>query len=50
VLGTGKRLFAAGAQPAAMKLLQTRTTSSGTIIASYARAGKPAVGSFMHEP
>jgi dihydrofolate reductase len=47
VLGVGKRLFGAGAVPAAMKLLQSRTTSSGTIIASYARAGKPTVGSFM---
>ncbi|HEY3254350.1 MAG TPA: dihydrofolate reductase family protein [Polyangiaceae bacterium] len=50
VLGTGKRLFAAGAVPAAMKLLETRTTSTGTIIASYARAGKPTVGSFMLDP
>jgi dihydrofolate reductase len=50
VLGTGKRLFAAGAVPAAMKLLQTHSTKSGTIIASYARAGKPKLGSFMLDP
>jgi len=47
VLGAGKRLFGSGAVPAAKKLLQTRTTSTGAIIASYARAGKPTVGSFM---
>jgi len=50
VLGTGKRLFAAGALPARLKLLGTRTTESGTIIASYARAGKPKLGSFMLDP
>jgi len=50
VLGSGKRLFGSGAVPAAMKLLQTRSTSKGTIIASYARAGKPTVGSFMLDP
>jgi len=50
VLGSGKRLFAAGAVPAKMKLLHTCTTSAGTIIASYARAGKPTQGSFMLDP
>lgn len=50
VLGTGKRLFAAGAVPSAMKLLRTRATPSGTIIASYARDGKPKTGSFMLDP
>lgn len=50
VLGTGKRLFAGGARPSAMKLLQTQATRSGTIIASYARDGKPNVGSFMLDP
>ena len=50
VLGTGKRLFASGTVPAAMKLLETRTTKSGVIIASYARTGKPTVGSFMLDP
>ncbi|MEI9936085.1 MAG: dihydrofolate reductase family protein [Pseudomonadota bacterium] len=50
VLGTGKRLFAVGTVPAKMKLLQTRATSTGTIIASYARTGKPTMGSFMLDP
>ena len=50
VLGTGKRLFAGGAIPAALKLLHTRATSTGTIIASYARVGKPTTGSFMLDP
>jgi dihydrofolate reductase len=47
VLGTGKRLFGSGAVPVALKLVQTRATKSGTIIASYANDGKPKVGSFM---
>jgi len=50
VLGSGKRLFASGAVPAKMRLLQTRSTSNGIIIASYARAGKPEHGSFMLDP
>lgn len=50
VLGSGKRLFGNGAVPASMKLLETRATRSGTLIASYARDGKPKTGSFMLEP
>lgn len=50
VLGAGKRLFDAGAVPAAMKLRATRTTENGVIIASYTRSGKPTVGSFMLDP
>jgi len=50
VLGTGKRLFGRGAVPASLKLLQTRATRNGTIIASYARDGKPKTGSFMLDP
>lgn len=47
VLGTGKRLFGAGAVPAALQLKQSQVTSSGVVISTYARAGKPKVGSFM---
>lgn len=45
-LGSGKRLFGSGTVPAAMKLAGTRTTSTGVIIATWRRAGKPAVGTF----
>ena len=50
LLGTGKRLFGSGTRPAALKLNGSRTTSTGVVIASYARAGKPTFGSFMLEP
>ena len=50
LLGTGKRLFGGGTVPAALKLSGTRTTSTGVIIATYARAGKPTFGSFMLDP
>ena len=46
VLGTGKRLFGAGAVPAALALLSTRTTSTGVVISTYRRAGRPKYGSF----
>jgi dihydrofolate reductase len=46
VLGKGRRLFAAGTVPAALAHRETRTTSKGVIIATYARAGKPTFGSF----
>jgi dihydrofolate reductase len=49
VLGTGKRLFAAGAVPAALELTATRTTSKGVLIATYVRAGRPIYGSFALE-
>lgn len=46
VLGSGKRLFGTGAVPAALKLVSTRTTSTGVVISTYARAGRPGYGSF----
>jgi dihydrofolate reductase len=46
VLGTGKRLFGAGAVPAALERASTRTTSTGVVITTYRRAGRPAYGSF----
>jgi dihydrofolate reductase len=45
-LGKGKRLFAEGTQPAAFKLIESKTSPSGVIIASYARAGAVKLGSF----
>jgi dihydrofolate reductase len=50
VLGSGKRLFGSGAGPAALKLTSTRTTSTGVVIATYERAGRPTYGSFALDP
>ena len=45
-LGKGRRLFADGVMPAALKLVDTRTTSTGVVIHCYHPAGKPTYGSF----
>ena len=47
VLGSGKRLFGNGTRPAAMVHTGTRTTSTGVLIATYRRGGKPTYGSFL---
>ena len=44
VLGSGKRLFGSGAVPAACSPTGTRTTSTGVVITTYRRAGKPTYG------
>jgi dihydrofolate reductase len=49
VLGEGKRLFAAGAVPAALELVGSRTTKKGVVIATYRIGGKPQTGSFALE-
>lgn len=46
VLGTGKRLFGSGSVPAALTLTDTKRTSTGVVINTYRRAGKPTYGSF----
>ena len=46
VLGSGKRLFPAESAPIALRLIETRTTSTGVVIHVYQPAGKPALGSF----
>ena len=46
VLGKGKRLFRDGNVPAALRLVDTKTTSSGIAIHTYESAGKPTFGSF----
>jgi len=46
VLGEGKRLFAGGAVPAALKLVDTKTSSTGVAIHTYERAGAIQFGSF----
>jgi dihydrofolate reductase len=45
-LGGGKRLFASGTMPAAFTLIDSKTSPSGVIFASYKRAGKVKTGSF----
>lgn len=51
VLGTGKRLFDAGTVPAGLRLVDSRISSTGVIIASYAREGEIKYGSFaLEEP
>lgn len=45
-LGTGKRLFAGGAIPAAFKVTEGTVTPSGVIVANYERAGAVTTGSF----
>ena len=47
VLGTGKRLFGKGTVPAALELQSSRVSSTGVIMASYRRVGRPKYGSFM---
>lgn len=46
VLGTGKRLFGAGAVPASLKLVSSGTTSTGIVVSVYRRGGKLQTGSF----
>jgi dihydrofolate reductase len=49
VLGNGERLFGAGSVPAALELVDVKTTSTGVVIHVYQPAGKPAYGSFELE-
>jgi len=46
LLGTGKRLFAEGAAPAAWHLTESRATGAGALYCAYERAGRPGYGSF----
>jgi len=46
-LGSGKRLFAEGAMPAAFELTESTTTPKGVIFANYRRDGEVKTGSFV---
>jgi dihydrofolate reductase len=46
MLGTGKRLFDQGTIPSAYTLVDSRTSPSGVIIATFKRAGEVRTGSF----
>jgi dihydrofolate reductase len=51
VLGTGKRLFADGAIPRGMKLVESATSTTGVVITTYERGGDVEYGSFaLAEP
>ena len=45
-LGTGKRLFGAGTMPAAFTLVESQSSPTGVIIATFKRAGDVQTGSF----
>jgi dihydrofolate reductase len=51
VLGSGKRLYGDGAIPAGLKVADSKTSSTGVVIATYERAGDVQYGSFaLEEP
>jgi dihydrofolate reductase len=51
VLGTGKRLFGEGAPPAALKLVDSRVSSTGVMMTTFEPAGELQTGSFaLEEP
>lgn len=45
-VGQGKRLFGEGTRPSGFKLLNSKVSSSGVIIATYAREGELKTGTF----
>ena len=49
ILGRGKRLFGDGAVPAGLRLVTSKTSTSGVIIATYEPAGAITTGSFSAE-
>jgi len=51
VLGAGKRLFADGAIPSGLKLVDSKSSTTGVLIATYERGGAVEYGSFaLEEP
>jgi dihydrofolate reductase len=48
-LGKGKRLFDDGTIPAGFRLVDSKTSTTGVIVATYERAGKVKTGSFALE-
>jgi dihydrofolate reductase len=47
LLGSGKRLFGAGTLPGGLRLVESRTSTTGVVIAKYERAGDVPLGSFV---
>jgi len=51
VLGSGKRIFEDGTIPAGLKLVDSRTFTTGVLMSTYERAGEIEHGSFaLEEP
>ena len=51
LLSSGKRLFESGTMPAGLRLVETKTSSTGVVISIYERAGDIRYGSFaLEEP
>jgi len=46
VVGNGKRLFGDGTIPGALKLIDSKTSTTGVVIATYRPAGEIDYGSF----
>ena len=46
VLGKGRRLFAEGTRPAALRLVDSKVTGTGVAVHVYEPAGEPTYGSF----
>ena len=46
-IGTGKKLFAAGTQPATFKLIDYKVGTTGVVVATYEPAGPLKTGSFV---
>jgi dihydrofolate reductase len=49
VLGTGKRLFGAGAVPRTFRLVRSSTTGTGVVFSVYRSAGSLKTGSFAFD-
>jgi dihydrofolate reductase len=46
VLGTGKRLFADGTIPSALRLTDSKVSTTGVVLGTYEPAGEVKTGSF----
>jgi dihydrofolate reductase len=49
LLGHGKRLFGKGTMPAALKLTETKVSTTGVVLTTYVRDGEIKPGSFALE-
>jgi dihydrofolate reductase len=49
VIGSGKRLFAEGTVPAALKLVDSKVSTTGVVIGTYEPAGEVVTGSFAQD-
>ena len=49
VLGRGKRLFETDTKPGALRLVESRVSSTGVVMSTYVPAGDVAAGSFVQD-